>query len=69
MSSMDRYLTRLIEGTVRKKNKVRYASKIELKYGTLVRYRSRYEVRSTQILNVPYSTAILANDSNALLLV
>ena len=36
-----------------------YASKIELKYGTLVRYSSRCEVRSTQILNVPYGTAIL----------
>ena len=62
---MDRCLTRLIEGTVRKKtktNKVRYASKIELKYGMLVRYGSRYEVRSTQILNILYSTAILAND-------
>ena len=39
--------------------RVRYASKIELKYGTLVRYGSRCEVRSTQILNVPYCTAIL----------
>ena len=40
--------------------RVRYASKIEMKHGTLVRYGSRCEVRSTQILNVPYSTAILA---------
>ena len=39
---------------------VRYASKIELKYGMLLRYGSRCEVRSTQILNVPYRTAILA---------
>ena len=36
-----------------------YSSKIELEYGTLVRYGSRCEVRSTQILNVPYLTAIL----------
>ena len=36
---------------------VRYASKIELKYGTQVRYGLRCEVRSTQILNVPYRTA------------
>ena len=41
---------------------VRYASKIEPKYGTLLRYGSRCEVRSTQILNVPYRTAILAED-------
>ena len=34
--------------------------KIELKYDTLVRYGSRCEVRSAQILNVPYRTAILA---------
>ena len=36
---------------------VRYvgtASKLELKNGTLVRYGSRCEVRSTQILSVPY---------------
>ena len=39
--------------------RVRYASKIELKYCTLVRY-GWCEVRSTQILNVPYRTAILA---------
>ena len=38
---------------------VQYAPKIELKYGMLVRYGSRCEVRSTQILNVPYRTAIL----------
>ena len=39
MSLMGRCLTRLIEGKVSKKTyrtKVRYASKIELKYGTLV---------------------------------
>ena len=38
---MDRCLTRMIEGTVRKntyRTKVRYTSKIKLKYGTLVRY-------------------------------
>ena len=40
--------------------RVRYASKLELKYGKLVRYGSRCEVRSTQILNVPHRTAILA---------
>ena len=38
---------------------VRYASKIELKYGRPVWYASRCEVRSTQILNLPYRTAIL----------
>ena len=42
MSLMDRCLPWLIEGKVRKKNKIRYASKIELKYGNLVRYGSRY---------------------------
>ena len=45
---------------VRYVSRLRYASKIELKYGTLVRYGSRCEVRSTQILNVLYRTAILA---------
>ena len=44
---------------------VRYAPKIELKYGTLLRYGLRCEVRSTQILNVPYHTAILAQNSSA----
>ena len=47
---------------------VRYASKIELKYGTLVRYGSRCEVRITQILNVPYRTAILEGDTYSFLL-
>ena len=45
--------------------RVRYVSKIELKYGTLVRYGSRCEVRSTQILNVPYRSAILAYKAEA----
>ena len=57
---MDCCLTRLIEGTVRKKTyrtKVRFATKIELKHSTLVRYGKRCEVRSSQILNVPYRTA------------
>ena len=45
--------------------RVRYASKIELKYGTLVRYGSWWEVRSTQILNVRYRTAILAYEAAA----
>ena len=43
-------------GTVRRylvRYLVRYASKIKLKYGTLVRYRPNYEVRSTQIIIVP----------------
>ena len=31
-------------------------------YGTLVRYGSRCEVRSTQIPDVPYRTAILERD-------
>ena len=39
--------------------RVRYALKIELKYRTLVRYGLMCEVRSTQILNVPYRIAIL----------
>ena len=39
--------------------RVRYASKIVLKYGTFVWYDSGWEVRNTQILNVPYRTAIL----------
>ena len=51
MSLMNRCFTRLIEGTVRKKTyhtKVRHASKIELKYGTLVRYGTlRLKVRGT----------------------
>ena len=38
---------------------VRYASKTEIKYDTLVWYGLRCEVRSTQILTVPYRTAIL----------
>ena len=59
MSLMDRCFTNLIEGKVRKKNKVRYASKIELKCGTLVQYGSKCEVRRMQILNVPYRTANL----------
>ena len=46
--------------------RVRYVGtvrfKIELKYVTLVRYGSRCEVRSMQILNVPYRTAILADN-------
>ena len=45
MSLMDRCLTGLIEGTVRKKTS--YASKIELKYGTLVWYQGtvrRYSI-------------------------
>ena len=53
---MDSCLSRLIESTVRKKTRygaqVLHASKIELKYGTLVRYSSKCEVRSTRILNV-----------------
>ena len=32
---------------------VGYASKIELKYGTLIQCGSRCEMRSMQILNVP----------------
>ena len=52
----------LVRYAVFKMVQVRYASKIELKYGTLVRYDSRCEVRSTQILNVPYRTAILAKE-------
>ena len=32
---------------------VRNASKIKLKYGTLVRYRPKYAVRCSQIVNVP----------------
>ena len=47
-------------GMVRYGTLVWYASKIELKYGTLVRYGLKCEVRRTQILNVPYRTAILA---------
>ena len=39
-----------------------YALKIKLRYGTLVRYGSRWKVRCTQILYVPYCTAILATD-------
>ena len=39
---------------------VRCASIFAKKYGMLVRHGSRSEVRSTQILNVPYRTAILA---------
>ena len=46
---------------------VRYASKIELRYGTLVRYGLRCGVRSTQVLNVPYRTAILGHDWGILL--
>ena len=75
MSLMDRCLTRLIEGMARKKTRygtllryqgtVQYASNIELKCGTLVRYGSRCEVRSMQTMNVPYRTAIL--DQNKLL--
>ena len=34
--------------------RVCYASKIELMYGMLGWYGSRFEVRSMQILNVPY---------------
>ena len=37
------------------------ASKIALKYGMLVRYGSRRQVHSTQILNVPYRTAIFGS--------
>ena len=48
MSLTDRCLTRLIEGTVRTK-------KAKKKQGTV-----RFKVRGTQILNVPYRTAILA---------
>ena len=87
MLLLDRCLTRLIEGTVRKKTRygtwVRCASKIELKYNTLVqyqgtvrfknwsevrslvpvvRYGSRCELRSTQVLNLPNRTAILEGD-------
>ena len=53
---MGRCITRLVEGTVgyAKKNKERYASKIEWKCGTLVQYGSRCEVRSKQILSIPY---------------
>ena len=44
--------------------RVRYVSTVRFKNWTEVRYAGRYglkyEVRSTQILNVPYSTAILA---------
>ena len=51
--------------------RVRYVGtvrfKIELKYGTLVRYGSRCEVRSTEILNAPYRTAILGLDIVAIL--
>ena len=36
-----------------------YGTLQNLKYGTLVRYGFRCEVRSAQILNVPYRTAIL----------
>ena len=43
-----------------------HSTKIGLKYGTLVRYGSRCEIRSTQILNVLYRTAILANNTQAL---
>ena len=43
---------------------VRYASKIQLTYGTLVRYGSGCEVRSTQILNAPYRTANLIENNN-----
>ena len=39
---------------------VRYAFLEWYGYSTLVRYSSRCEVRSTQILNVPYRTAILS---------
>ena len=38
---------------------VRYALKIKQTYGTLVRYGSKCEVRSMQILNAPSRTAIL----------
>ena len=40
---------------------VRYASKLERKYGTLVRRESNREVRSTYMAHVPYRTAILAH--------
>ena len=44
--------------------RVRYVGTVRFKnwteYDTLVRYSSRCEVCSTQILNVPYRTAILA---------
>ena len=39
ISSIDCCLTTFIEGLARKKNKVRYTSKIKLNYGTLERYQ------------------------------
>ena len=53
MSLMDCCLARLIKRRARQKNKIRYASEIELNY---LQYAGavRFKVRSTQTLNVPH---------------
>ena len=49
MSLMDRCLTRLIEGTVRKKNKVRYVDTVRFK-------NQRWAVPSTKLLRYFFGT-------------